>query len=443
MPPLNSLPQPNNDEEENNNKDEEISFDTSETTLEASIEAALAKDDELEGAHDEFVKEMSDINDKESTAVMFSPNQILAGEYDTKSQMESLESVLEKREDIQFDAEEYEDSDELESSDKIRFRKLFWGGAFLLVGLFFLWEGLYLPQAVNITFLSVWPLVFITLGLFILSNQNWLNKMLKVFMVVILIVLVLGVFGGNRNLLIPTSGVIVEDVREIINVNRIVLEGDGNVSVNMGEDETLMLIGDENLVKSVVTDVNDGLLRISYSEQLFQNDNTSIDIIVTVKNIEAVHLLGAGQITALHIETENVELFVSGSGKMNLNVDTETLMTKIVGDGSITITGTTNRQVVLLEGSGSYNGASLSSIEAGVRVNGPGEIRIFVEDELNAVSIGGGRIIYSGSPSISLSDVSGNGTIRKISTLFDGEILNDDIILQLQKLDKVKAFEFE
>ena len=442
MLPLNSLPQPNNDEEENN-KDEEISFDPSETTLEASIEAALAKDDELGSAHDEFVKEMSDINDKESTVVMFSPNQILAGEYDTKSQMESLESVLEKREDIQFDAEEYEDSDELESSDKIRFRKLFWGGAFLLVGLFFLWEGLYLPQAVNITFLSVWPLVFITLGLFILSNQNWLNKMLKVFMVVILIVLVLGVFGGNRNLLIPTSGVIVEDVREIINVNRIVLEGDGNVSVNMGEDETLMLIGDENLVKSVVTDVNDGLLRISYSEPLFQNDNTSIDIIVTVKNIEAIHLEGAGQITALHIEAEDLELFVSGSGKMNLNVDTETLVTKIIGDGSITVTGTTNRQVVLLEGSGSYNGASLSSLEAGVRVNGLGEIRIFVEDELNAISVNGGRIIYSGSPSISLSDVSGDGTIRKISTLFDGEILNDDILLQLQKLDKVKSFEFE
>ena len=442
MLPLNSLPQSNNDEEENN-KDEEISFDTSETTLEASIEAALAKDDELEGAHDEFVKEMSDINDKESTAVMFSPNQILAGEYDTKSQMESLESVLEKREDIQFDAQVYEDSDELESSDKIRFSKLFWGGALLLVGLFFLWEGLYLPQAVGITLLSVWPLVFITLGLSILSNQNWLNKMLKVFMVVILIVLVFGVLGGNKNLLIPTSGVIVEDVREIINVNRIVLEGDGNVSVNMGEDETLMLIGDENLVKSVVTDVNDGLLRISYSEPLFQNDNTSIDIIVTVKNIEAIHLEGAGQITALHIEAEDLELFVSGSGKMNLNVDTETLVTKIIGDGSITVTGTTNRQVVLLEGSGFYNGASLSSLEAGVRVNGLGEIRIFVEDELNAISVNGGRIIYSGSPSISLSDVSGDGTIRKISTLFDGEILNDDILLQLQKLDKVKSFEFE
>ena len=385
---------------------------------------------------------MSDINDKESTAVMFSPNQIFAGEYGTKSQMESLESVLEKREDIQFDAQEYEDSDELESSDKIRFSKLFWGGALLLVGLFFLWEGLYLPQVVSITLLSVWPLVFITVGLSILSNQNWLNKMLKVFMVVILIVLIFGAFGGNRNLLIPASGVIVEDVREIINVNRIVLEGDGNVSVNMGEDETLMLIGDENLVKSVVTDVNDGLLRISYSEPLFQNDNTSIDIIVTVKNIEAVHLEGAGKITALHIEAEDLELFVSGSGKMNLNVDTETLVTKIVGDGSITVTGTTNRQVVLLEGSGFYNGASLSSLEAGVRVNGLGEIRIFVEDELNAISVNGGRIIYSGSPSISLSDVSGDGTIRKISTLFDGEILNDDILLQLQKLDKVKSFEF-
>ena len=138
-----------------------------------------------------------------------------------------------------------------------------------------------------------------------------------------------------------------------------------------------------------------------------------------------------------------MELFVSGSGKMNLNVDTETLVTKIIGDGSITVTGTTNRQVVLLDGSGSYNGSSLSSLEAGVRVNGLGEIRIFVEDELNAISVNGGRIIYSGSPSISLSDVSGDGTIRKISTLFDGEILNDDILLQLQKLDKVKSFEFE
>lgn len=444
MLPLMNLLKQNNGDNKKKDKKEDVSFEPEEFSLEDSLQDALKESDiDLEFAENEFIKEITDIDDKEDTIELLGPNTTLSKKeknYDDAGSMQSVMNVIEKRDDIQFDPPE--DVDDIEDASQTRFRKLFWGMALLLVGLFFLGTGVDWLRTVNITLLSAWPLVLIIWGLSIISSRNWWNKTLNALMVFVLVVLAAGGFSGNRNLFITTSGVTVEDIRAIANVERIVLEGDGNMTVTEGSEEELIVRGDEGLISSVDTEVLEGELRISYRRPLFQKDNTSVDIIVTVKNIDALHLIGDGQITSSGIETENLELFLNGGGEMLLDVAVDTLVTKIVGSGKLIISGTANRQIVRLDGSGLYDGALVTSFESGVRVNGPGEIRIFVEDEFNAVSTDGGRIFYSGSPNISVSDASGGGVIKKIDTLFGAAIESDDILEQLKKLEQVKPFEF-
>lgn len=443
MLPFMSLLQPNNDDDRKKGKEEDVSFEPAEFSLEDSLQGALQESDvDLEYAENEFINEMAGIDDKENTDEPSSSNTTPNAQQDADGtgSMQSLMNVMDKREDIQFDASE--EMDDMEGVSQTRFRKIFWGWALLLVGLFFLGDGVNWLQTISITLLSAWPLVLIIWGFSILSSRNWLNKTLNALMVFVLIVLAVGIFGENRILFLSSSGTIIEDIREIADVERIILEGDGNVSVEEGDEEALVVRGDEALIMSVYTEVREGELRIIYRKPLFPKDNTAVDIIVTVKNINALHLIGDGQIMSSHIGAENLELFLSGSGKMLLAVDTDTLVTKIAGDGELIISGTTNRQIVHLDGSGLYNGTSITSFESGVRVNGPGEIRISVKDELNAISTDGGLILYSGSPNVSLSDVSRGGVIKKMDIVIDTAARNSDILEQLKKLNEVQPFEF-
>jgi len=443
MLPLRNLLQPNSNDDKDKD-DDDVSFEPEEFSLEDSLQDALDdRNIDLESAQSEFINDIADLEEKEDTVVLLGPSTMRRGsdEQEVIGSMESLMNVIEKREDIQFNVED--DIDEFENIEQTRFRNLFWGGALLVIGLFFLGDGLDWFRNVSITILSVWPLVLVIWGLYILSVRVWWSKTLNVAMVLVLVALAVGTFTGDRQILANASGIVIEENRDIESINRIVVSGDGNIVIVEGGEEELVVRGDENLISGVETLIQDGELRIVYNKPLIQKEENNMDIIVTVQNIDSLHLIGGGTILATSITTGELELFLNGNGKISLKVDVEIITSKIVGNGKIDLSGRADRQIVHVNGSGIYDASNLTSIEAGVRANGASEVRIAVDGELNAISSGGGRILYSGSPTLSLSEVSGGGTIRKIDTITDSAIEGDNILEQLKKLDEVKPFRFD
>ena len=83
---------------------------------------------------------------------------------------------------------------------------------------------------------------------------------------------------------------------------------------------------------------------------------------------------------------------------------------ELTGSGDITVDGEATRQVVDIDGSGTYDGSGLASQDAEVRMGGSGTADVTVENTLRAVVEGSGTITYAGDAAVD-SEIDGSGTV--------------------------------
>ncbi len=140
-----------------------------------------------------------------------------------------------------------------------------------------------------------------------------------------------------------------------------------------------------------------------------------VTIYVTIAKVESLRLSGSGRIKGQGpIKAGDLELRVSGSGKMQLNTDSQYLESSISGSGKIYVSGSSKENEVRISGSGELEAEDLKVEDYHVSISGSGNCRINVSKSIDARVSGSGDIYYSGNPQRVHSNVSGSGKIRKI-----------------------------
>ena len=124
-----------------------------------------------------------------------------------------------------------------------------------------------------------------------------------------------------------------------------------NVILKKSNLERITITAEDNLVSQIQTNVKNNQLQIElnklfpYISTVNIKNNFPIDIIVEYKNLDEVVQAGSGYITTYENEilySEDLNLKVTGTGEINLNVSSSTLHTLLTGAGSIKISGNTN-----------------------------------------------------------------------------------------------------
>jgi len=143
--------------------------------------------------------------------------------------------------------------------------------------------------------------------------------------------------------------------------------------------------------------------------------SSEVDIYVTMESIEALSVSGSGNIESKGtLETNDLELVVSGSGDMYLNIDGDDLDTRISGSGSIRLKGMADDASSRISGSGKVKAEELTVKSFEARISGSGSCYITVEEEIEASISGSGNVYYAGNPDRVISNASGSGKIKKL-----------------------------
>lgn len=251
----------------------------------------------------------------------------------------------------------------------------------------------------------------------------------------------------------------------------------GELTIAIGQEETLRVVAEDNLLKYFKAEVRGDTLYIDSQENVNLRPMRPVKFSLTVKSLEAVAVNGSGDLAVVDdIEADNfsaaingsgnvalaevaaptVKLTVAGSGDLKtsaLEADA-TLTAKIAGSGNIVATEmrapdvsfTTNgsgdlkvdwiaadtltlhiassgqltinggevvRQTITLAGSGDYQAQGMSSASAEVRSTGSGDARFRVAEQLTAHLSGSGDIRYIGKPTVHQT-VTGSGRVAPI-----------------------------
>ena len=125
-------------------------------------------------------------------------------------------------------------------------------------------------------------------------------------------------------------------------------------------------------------------------------------------SVFSLRISGSGKING-DFECQDFSARISGYGDIRGNVTCKNLQADISGSGDITLTGSCDYFNVTVSGAGDFSGREFQTNNADVRISGSGRINIWVLENLRANISGAGIVRYRGTPKI---DFRGSGAGR-------------------------------
>ncbi len=209
---------------------------------------------------------------------------------------------------------------------------------------------------------------------------------------------------------------LVTETRDLSDFNRISLRGVGNLFIEPGDQESFRVEAGSDVLPYIVTKVQDGKLDIRLKRRIFMpllRSMGSINYYVTVKELNALEVSGAGKVTGSRLCADRLDLRISGAGKVKLDIIVTELDTRISGAGNLCLAGEAVRQSLAISGAGNYSASELSSKEGRISISGSGKSTVQASDRLDVRISGAGKVAYMGDPEIS-KRISGAGKVKKI-----------------------------
>jgi len=250
----------------------------------------------------------------------------------------------------------------------------------------------------------------------IISKQNQSNTLMRYLIIFMFLV---GIFVvGKRSFTFPFggtkgSGPMKTETRSARDFHAVELDLSGDVELRVAEQFSVEVQAQENLLPLLKTEVEDGRLKIYFSENVSHSEHVKIKI--SGPAFDGLSVSGSGKITVLTpIQSERMNASIAGSGDLIIQQATFGALDCIVsGSGGMELGGTANATQVDISGSGDVQAKQLSTNEMRARIAGSGSVTAHVVQVLKADIAGSGDIFYSGEPSVEMN-IAGSGTVKKL-----------------------------
>ncbi|HOI40493.1 MAG TPA: head GIN domain-containing protein [Methanobacterium sp.] len=213
-----------------------------------------------------------------------------------------------------------------------------------------------------------------------------MEKMNKNSYILILGVLLCIVVAASGCTQLPGTGNQTPDISGVTNV---ALNGPGTLIIQQGNNESIRIEADDNLMSKISTTVSGNSLSIN---NLNSVSNRAVKIYITLKDLNSLTTNGGGD-----------------SEVTDLNTDS---LTVTLDNGKMTLSGNIDNLIATINGGGTIAAKDLVSQKATATINGEGKATLNIVNTLNAVVNGGGSIKYSGNPQVK-QQVNGLGSITK------------------------------
>jgi len=207
------------------------------------------------------------------------------------------------------------------------------------------------------------------------------------------------------------SGRAATEQRPISGIHAVTLAGVGTLRIEVGNEESIRIEADDNILPHLKTRVENGKLTIGVERGYSIHASVPIRYALVVQQLSEVGLSGSGKISTAAIKADTMKARLSGSGEITFDGLTgKQLAADISGSGTIKVAGNVEAEEVDISGSGDYYGEDLRSLAADVTVSGSGDSKLWATDALTVHVSGSGNVEYYGNPRLT-QHISGSGKL--------------------------------
>ncbi|MDB5195945.1 MAG: hypothetical protein JWP88_315 [Flaviaesturariibacter sp.] len=211
------------------------------------------------------------------------------------------------------------------------------------------------------------------------------------------------------------NGNMTSQTRSVGSFTKVDVSGPFDVYVTQGAAAAVKVDADENLQQYIEVIVKGDEVNIQTRDHYNLRPRSDIKIYITSPAYQALSITGSGNLRSdSKLSTDRIDISVTGSGEMTVNVDAPIVKSEVTGSGTIRLNGATRRFDAEINGSGEVHAFDLLSEEAGIEINGSGDAEVFASKTLKIEVSGSGDVQYKGTASVNQS-VAGSGNVRKVN----------------------------
>jgi hypothetical protein len=225
----------------------------------------------------------------------------------------------------------------------------------------------------------------------------------------------------------------------IANVTTIDISGSGSlfITIDPQEEETLSIVGDENIVNCIDVFNNKKRLLIKPKDNCSFSTTTPLEYHVTVKKLSALYssgsinthidnattlssidISGASSLTINNIETDLLDIVAEGSSHITVNnatvnditiisrgahqtminnITAGTINAELKGSCNVQLSGKADTQKIHLSGASHYKASDLVSARANATLKGSSSAQVHVDNALSYTLSGASSLSYYGN----------------------------------------------
>ena len=219
--------------------------------------------------------------------------------------------------------------------------------------------------------------------------------------------------GGER---IRGNGNLVTQDRPVSGFSGVKSSGFFDVYVSSGTSQTVKIEAEENLQSYIETTMDGNILEIDTKEGYWLRPKKQVKIFITSPSFTSVRLSGSGNIISQNkiMGTETIDLALSGSGDIKVDVDAPSVKAEINGSGNMELKGQAKSFEGSVSGSGDIKAMDLRSEETKIRISGSGDANVYASMRLEVRVAGSGDVKYAGGVQSVSSNISGSGSVKKV-----------------------------
>lgn len=204
------------------------------------------------------------------------------------------------------------------------------------------------------------------------------------------------------------SGNVTSEDRPVSGISGVALTTIGDLTIEIGAQESLRVEAEDNLLQYFQTTVDAGVLTIETEPGVNVSTKEPVRYYLTVKTLESIRNSSSGNVRVSALQVGNLEVNISSSGEVDLaSLQADSLEVALSSSGKLTIGGgQVTSQEVNLSSSGDYEAGDMRSASASVNLSSSGRATIWVTDSLEANLSSSGDLDYYGRPTADVNETS-------------------------------------
>lgn len=225
------------------------------------------------------------------------------------------------------------------------------------------------------------------------------------------------------------NGDVVEETRNIPDFTEISSSGSFYVYYEYAEESEVTVSCESNLMRYIETAVFDNELKIRTPNTVNLRPHETIEVYVKGPYVDRLHLSGSGLISTDAIESDLLDISLSGSGniettfygkdfyskttgsgKIKAHIECDYAEIVITGSGDAYLDGIADDTKYRISGSGKVWASDLENLTSEISISGSGDLYLYILEYFDVHISGSGDIHYYGNPDYD-SSISGSGRI--------------------------------